>query len=785
MSKFWCSKCEFIGEITGKSCPQCGNEALRELPPGLELKDGNMSLTATLATVEPSSSETGRLEAITDEPGGTLAEGTVMEEGGFTEAPTMMESPPPKPNPGDGSSGAATMGENSHSAKVQALQAVFGEAPKPSLEGTVVGPCRLEKKLGEGAMGVVYKGFHPGLQKTMAVKILPPEFAAERKRVELFIQEARSAAKLDHPNIIRVYDVGNSGELYYIAMEFVDGTDLMEMIKKKGTIPLQHSAKIILEAAKGLMEAQKNGIVHRDIKPDNIMLARGGVVKISDFGLARQVDSNFAASREGIMGTPLYMAPECIDGRGADIRSDLYALGITFYMMLSGKKPITGKSVPEIFINQMNATPAPLKDFVKGLPPIIDKIIRKLLEKNPDNRYQRAEDLVGDLTEFIEGGKELRVEVPSESGRDLTKERLKREKEERQKNEKAKKIRVSTASFVGLAALFFFFFGVFQPSLTLKEARAQFSPQTLNSLFKESLGKIKDGDRGIERELALVEKMWGRESSQYNEALELAKKREEDQWRRASGTLKEYQRKKRWARGVLHLYKLLEGKKIPSLEKQIRSQYTLLKNRLKSQVKMVFIPPQNTGLPSGKGKKTAPFLMDCYEVTNGEFYDHYIKPQQIAYREFPGWKDGKPTPEIRNLPLRGVSYAMALEYASSQGKRLPTQEEWMVAARGEENWLYPWGNSYQRGKSNNRDLAKGGPVSVYDLKDFSPFGVYGMAGNVAEWTGSTFSKKGKAMTVLGGAWTSSALGVAAPYSRIPLDPEEKSPFVGFRCVKDF
>jgi len=255
----------------------------------------------------------------------------------------------------------------------------------------------IQGELGRGAMGVVYRAQDPALDRTVAIKtILLPLDAAERAAYEArFLQEARAAGKLGHPSIITIYDVGREGDLAYIAMEMLQGSDLRQRLAQ-GRLSPHEAGSIAVQIADGLAFAHDHGVVHRDIKPANIMLLKGDRVKIMDFGIARMQASDVKTQTGVLLGTPKYMSPEQVAGRALDERSDIFSLGGVLYEMWTGRPPFTGADVSQLLHNISSTTPvAPSR--LAALPPIADLIITRALAKDPDQRYQKAQDLAGDL----------------------------------------------------------------------------------------------------------------------------------------------------------------------------------------------------------------------------------------------------------------------------------------------------------------------------------------------------------------------------------------------------
>ena len=217
------------------------------------------------------------------------------------------------------------------------------------------GQVHVSRELGKGGMGKVYKGQHLGLDVPVAVKTMSPALAADEHGRQRFLREARTAAKLDHPNIVRVLDVNEHEGTPYIVMEYVDGTDLSALLKKHGPLQGQAALKVIAQVADGLAHAHNQGIVHRDIKPHNIFVSKDGRVKLGDFGLARAVEQTTELTMPGAaIGTAHYMSPEQSNGKDIDQRSDVYSLGVTAYNLITGAPPYTGTTPVSIAVQHVN-----------------------------------------------------------------------------------------------------------------------------------------------------------------------------------------------------------------------------------------------------------------------------------------------------------------------------------------------------------------------------------------------------------------------------------------------
>ncbi len=281
--------------------------------------------------------------------------------------------------------------------------------PVPSGPDPIVGKeidgCTIVKKIGQGGMGIVYLAEHSKLRQQYVVKILNPALTAAEDTVQRFFREAQSVARLNHPSLVGIQNVGQEREYYYIRMEYVDGDTVENIVKEKKKLDWKLATSIILETAEALSHAHKKGTIHRDIKPENIMLTKNGEVKVMDFGLAKQVQAATKVSVTGqIVGTPFFMSPEQAGGKTVDARSDIYSLGVSYYYLLTGVKPFNGKNLQEIFLKHFFYTPESPKIYTPELPENVCEIIRRCLKKKKKERYQSAAQLAKDLRSIIEGG---------------------------------------------------------------------------------------------------------------------------------------------------------------------------------------------------------------------------------------------------------------------------------------------------------------------------------------------------------------------------------------------
>jgi tetratricopeptide (TPR) repeat protein/predicted Ser/Thr protein kinase len=251
----------------------------------------------------------------------------------------------------------------------------------------------MEKELGRGGMGVVYLARDTQLDRPVALKFLGSLLDDSEEYRQRFVREARTAAKVNHPNIVSIYDICDTAGQAYIAMEYVEGQTLARYLAKKGRLSPREASNYVLQTCGALQAIHDAGIVHRDIKPDNIVLAKGGLVKLMDFGLAKGVDRRLTGANV-IMGTPAYMPPEQVRGEDVDHRADLYALGLIFHELLTGKPVFSGNDVLQRQVSEM---PPPPGELVEGIPSVLDQIIMKCIAKNPGERLASARELANHL----------------------------------------------------------------------------------------------------------------------------------------------------------------------------------------------------------------------------------------------------------------------------------------------------------------------------------------------------------------------------------------------------
>jgi serine/threonine-protein kinase len=269
-------------------------------------------------------------------------------------------------------------------------------------EPWLLGRYEIVAELGKGAMGVVYRANDPMLNRILAIKTINMEEAGHEGMADYearFYTEAKAAGSLNHPNIIIIYDIGKSGHLVYMAMEYIEGRELRELLAQGQPLLVVQAVDIAAQVGEGLAYAHQHQVVHRDIKPANIMITPEGRAKIADFGIARMRSSETRTQTGVIMGSPKYISPEQVVGKRADHRSDIFSLGVILYECLTGATPFNGEGLSALMYQITNHDPAPPSSANPHVPVMLDYIIAKVLAKAPEARYQSAADFANDLRE--------------------------------------------------------------------------------------------------------------------------------------------------------------------------------------------------------------------------------------------------------------------------------------------------------------------------------------------------------------------------------------------------
>ncbi len=607
----------------------------------------------------------------------------------------------------------------------------------------------IRQRIGSGGMGTIYAARRIHIGDIVAVKVLRAEVVNDAQSKERFQREARAAARLHHPNAVVIHDFGQDPDgLTYIVMELLEGPSLREVISAERVIPLPKAVRIMKQACAAIEAAHRLGIIHRDIKPDNITLLDSHDevehVKILDFGIAKLLlwtsdspsEENTLTQVGTVIGTPTYMSPEQCQGEPLDARSDIYSLGIVLYEMLTGVQPFTAKNSTQLVIKHVTEKPRPLTDLRSDLPTEIERVVLKALEKNPEDRQQSALDLSRELeSAFASQNQPTAVEprftVPVESSSDA-----------KHKPDTIIRERSRTPLYAALAVIALLLFGglgwwVFSPA-----------PK------KTVVNKPND----VPAVSGVAAALPPEEQPSTNPA--------------PSGP----------------------PDPPPGMILVIGGQFQMGRD-----------DGDDIDTPSHI-MQVKPFLLDKTEVTNEQYKAFVVA---TAHSAPPAWKD-KSYPEGQDkFPVTDVTWEDASTYAKWAKKRLPTEEEWEYAARGNDGRLYPYGKEFQPGLANLKTDATTGKqkenlsqVGSYP-EGQSPIGALDMVGNVWEWTASSLkayhggklpAQEGyqNLKVIRGGSWktdpkqatTTLRRGWPATHNDWPHGIDADYSATGFRCAQD-
>jgi serine/threonine protein kinase len=685
-------------------------------------------------------------------------------------------------------------------------QALSGELSA----GTMLrGKYRILGELARGGMGVVYTAEDLKLKRTVALKFLSPELTREPEAQERFVHEAQAASELDHPNICTVYEIDEAeGGQMYIAMAYYRGESLRERIKR-GPLGVEEALGFAVQLARGLDKAHQRRIIHRDIKPANILVTEDGVVKIVDFGLARLARGTRVTKTGTTMGTVAYMSPEQAQGQEVDQRTDLWSLGVVLYEMLAGQLPFKGEREVSVLYSIVHEQPQRLTSVKPEVPPEVERIVGRALEKKPESRYSSAGEMLKDLEGYQES-------VRAAEGGPLNLRWLFRQ---------ARNPRVAIPALIFLLTLGLLGHWYLGRQAKIRWAREEALPQIERLIgennvwpnLTDAYGLAEKAEAHIPRDPKLAE-LFSKCSLRINIKTEppgariymKEYKAPESEWKYLGVSPLE---KIRLPIGIFR-WKLEKEGYETVLAAASTWDVSLGKHDLLIPCDLVRVLDKKGSIPPGMvrvaGAKTDiaelhDFYIDKYEVTNKQYREFinsggyrnkkYWKEKFIkdgreltweeAVKEFvdqsgqPGpatWQAGEYPEGQGDYPVSGISWYEAAAYAEFAGKSLPTGKHWGLA-RGEDTALikYSLGGGFVLFTlfSNFRG---NGPVAVGSLPGITPYGAFDMAGNVREWC---WNETPKGRLIRGGGWDDPTYMFGELSQAPPMDRSAKN---GFRCA---
>jgi eukaryotic-like serine/threonine-protein kinase len=649
------------------------------------------------------------------------------------------------------------------------------------LVGQRLGQYRIDARVARGATSTIYKAYQAKLDRYVAIKVLSPHFIDEPGFLDRFYQEARAVARLDHPNILPVYDFDQVGEIVYIVMKYVNTGTLRHVMT--GPLDLPYTLEIVTQVGLALGYAHKQGVVHRDVKPGNILIADNNWALLTDFGLAKILEGNQRLTRTGAgVGTPEYMSPEQAQGKPTDGRADLYSLGAMLYEMLTGHLPFESDSGIAVAMKHVNDPVTPPREHRPELSPAVEHVILTALEKDPDQRYPTAEAMLTALTRAAAPALPLEaIEQPLVAVKPIGEPASERS------------------------------------SWRLKLAAAWIAlrRRTDRSVVRLRVWRSERRDRWP-RDRAAV---WARRRTLGAIAgvlllMMACAALAPAIFRAAAPATATPEAKTALAAATVRVAPTRASTVAVTATVPATTTTSIAATEDISSTPpgMVLIPAGSFTMGAVSGKfdadETPPhvvslggYYIDVVEVTNAQFARFANGSGYQTDAEKAGdsttWRAFN-SPDRQRFPVIFISWNDAARYCAWVGKRLPTEAEWEKAARGTTKRIYPWGDTFNNNSANTVDAGVGQPVAVASRSAASPYGLYDAVGNVWEhvldwYDGGYYASSpkvnpqgpaaGLAKVIRGGSFKTPS-EQATTTARETVSVDGRSDDVGFRCARD-